>query len=156
MSIKKVNHVLKGALTWRRTIKILWPKHYKSTSINFILFAITVFLSSSTLANNIVYETQWIDSEEMNITLKKMSSNRLFPCEISGKMKGIEIKYSGAYCPFLPQMNYFYSRWGMSDHWYEKYGAQYEKRGFTEYSHSVFFDLSYNVVHQATWVLIGE
>jgi hypothetical protein len=85
-----------------------------------------------------------------------MNANRLFPCQVEGTLDGIKIRYKAAYCPFLPDMNFFYSRWGMSDRWYSKWSEYYEAIGLVEHLHSTFLDLSGNTVHQATWVLFGE
>ncbi len=124
--------------------------------MKYIILLIISSLSLISYADNIVYETEWIDSSEMKVTLEKMSANRLFPCQVNGMVDGIEIRYQGSYCPYLVNMDYFYSRWGMSDNWYSKYTSKYVDEGFKEYSHTAFLDLSGNVVHQATWVLVNE
>lgn len=115
-----------------------------------------LLLSLSSHANNVVYETDWIDDNDMTSTLRDRNDNRLFPCEVEGKVEGIKILYRASYCPFLADMNFFYSRWGLSDTWYEKWAAYYKSIGMTEHSHTTFIDLSGNTVNQATWILIGE
>lgn len=113
-------------------------------------------LSSLSYSNDIVYETEWISSKAMEKTLAKMNANRLFPCLVTGRVDGIEIQYKGAYCPFIPNLDHFHSRWGMSDNWYQKYKKKYESEGHLEYFHSTFIDLSGETVHQATWIEVTE
>ena len=114
---------------------------------------IFVLLSSVVKAENIVYETEWISSKESSKKLKEMNGNRLFPCNIEGKVQDIRILYKSSYCPLGKDMDYFYSRWGMSEHWYQSYTEDYTRMGYNEYFHSTFVDLGGNTIHQATWML---
>ncbi len=120
------------------------------------LMLLMLFFSVTAVADNVVYQSEWINDDDMTSTLRKMDDNRLFPCIVEGKLEGIEILYQGSYCPFLPDMNFFYSRWGLSDKWYSEWAAYYKSIGMTEYSHTTFIDLSGSTVHQATWILIGD
>jgi hypothetical protein len=119
----------------------------------FILF---IVFAPHALANDIVHTTDWVDSDEMGVILRKMDDNRLFPCDVQGRVEGIEVYYQASYCPFLPEMNYFYSRWGMNDSWYAKWSDYYKEYGMQEHFHTTFLDLGGNTVHQATWIIIGE
>ena len=120
------------------------------------LMLLILFVSAPSVADNVVYQTAWVGDDDMTSTLRKMNDNRLFPCIVEGKVEGIEILYKGSYCPFLPDMNFFYSRWGLSDKWYTEWAAYYKSIGMIEHSHSTFIDLSGSTVHQATWILIGD
>ncbi len=104
-------------------------------------------------ADNVVYETDWVSSDEMESILSEMDTNRLFPCHVEGALRGIKIVYKGAYCPYPQNLDHFDSRWGLSDSWYERYSKEYVDSGHYEYFHSTFYDLSGNSVHQATWIL---
>ena len=120
--------------------------------MRYFLLAVLAISSLSSQANQVVYETDWITSEEMSVTLNKMNQNRLFPCHIEGKIEGIEMLFRASYCPYLPKMNYFYSMWRMSEGDYKSTTEHYAKYNMSEHFHSTFIDLSGNDVYQATWI----
>lgn len=114
---------------------------------------VAVVLTSTASAEEYAY-TEWMTSSQLTQKLKQMDENRMFPGTVEGRVFGQEIKYRAKFVPFLQGMNYFRSRWGMSDDWYTAYTEQMTRQGFKEYSHSVFRDLGGNTVHQATWILV--
>lgn len=112
-------------------------------------------LPIAVLSKVIVHETDWISSRQMKSAVGKMNLNRLFPCHSEGRVEGASIRYKASFSPFLKDMCYFYTRWGMSDTGYAEYSLKFKDAGFIEYSHSTFQDLSGNTRHQATWILFS-
>jgi hypothetical protein len=100
--------------------------------------------------------TQWMDSSSLSFMLREMNENRMFPEVVEGRLDGTAIQYRAKFVPYLPKMDYFYSRWGMTDNWYESYTAQMRNEGFTELSHTTFADRYGITLHQATWVLLPQ
>jgi len=100
--------------------------------------------------------TEWMKASELSVLMKKMEEDRVFPAVIDGRVNGAIIQYRTQFIPFLLNLDYFQSKWGMSDSWYKKADEQLKDAGFTEYSHTTFTDQSGNTVHQAIWVLIGR
>jgi len=125
----------------------------KKLSLAIVIF---LFLVPYAYSDNVVYETDWMASSELEVVLKEMNGNRLFPCYVEGRLNGIVIQYKGSFCPFPQKLNYFQSRWGMSDDWYKETKKEFESAGMVEYFHSTYLDLSNSIVHQATWVLSGK
>ncbi len=95
-------------------------------------------------------------SSALTAKLHEMDEDRMFPGTVEGRLVGTAIQYRAQFIPFLLNMAYFQSRWGMSDAWYKSNTESLTKAGFTEYSHTTFFDKSGNTVHQVTWVLIKK
>jgi len=100
--------------------------------------------------------TDWMKSSALTAKLHEMDEDRLFPGTVEGRLAGTAIQYRAQFIPYLLDMAYFESRWGMSDAWYNENGERLTKAGFTEYFHGTFLDQSGNTVHQATWVLIKK
>jgi hypothetical protein len=99
--------------------------------------------------------TNWMTSSRLTHMLHEMSENREFPARVEGRLEGEQIQYRAQFVPYLPKMDYFESRWGMSQDWYVAYSKQLISHGFNEYSRTVFHDIAGNVLYQVTWVLIG-
>jgi len=121
-----------------------------------LMLLVGLFFAPLANADNVVYETEWMPSTDLEFVLNEMNSNRLYPCYVQGQVNGIAIQYQASFCPFPQKMNLFQSRWGMSDDWYIETKKQFEAAGFVEHFHSTFLDLSDSVIHQATWVLSGQ
>ena len=98
--------------------------------------------------------TDWMKSSALTAKLQEMNEDRLFPGTVEGRLDGTGIQYRAQFIPFLLNLAYFESRWGLSDVWYKANTEHLTKQGYTEYSHTMFTDQSGNTVHQATWVLI--
>jgi hypothetical protein len=98
--------------------------------------------------------TDWMKSSVLTSRLHEMDEDRLFPSVVEGRLSGTGIQYRAKFIPFLPNLAYFEARWGMSDVWYKSNSEHFTEAGFTEHSHTTFFDESGNTVHQVTWVLI--
>src|SRR5512133_771714 len=118
--------------------------------ISFLLF----FFASLPLSAQGQDYTDWMKSSALTAKLHKMEEDRLFPGTVEGRLEGTEILYRAQFIPFLLNLAYFESRWGLSDVWYKANTERLTKAGYTEYSHTTFTDQSGNTVHQATWVLI--
>ena len=119
-----------------------------------ILFLLLLsFAATSTLAQE---NSDWVTSSELSAKLRIMDGDRLFPGTVEGRLAGARIQYRAQFIPFLRNMDYFYSRWGLSDARYKAATEEFAKAGFTEYSHTTFYDQSGSTVHQATWVMIGK
>ena len=119
-----------------------------------ILFLLLLpFAAMPTLAQE---NTDWITSVELSAKLRIMDGDRMFPGTVEGRLAGARIQYRAQFIPFLRNMDYFQSRWGMSDGRYKAATEQFTKAGFTEYSHTTFYDRSGSTVHQVTWVLISR
>ena len=117
------------------------------------IILLAAILTSTATAADYAY-TEWMTASQLTQKLNQMNENRMFPGTVEGRVFGEEIRYRAKFIPFLPGMNYFRSRWGMSDDWYTAYTERLTRQGFKEFSHSVFRDLGGNTVHQATWVLL--
>lgn len=100
--------------------------------------------------------TEWMPSSALENVLRRMNENRMFPGTVEGRVNGSTIQYRAQFIPFLRRLEKFQSRWGMSEARYRGYGGEYASSGYTEHSHTTYTDLGGNVVHQATWVLIGS
>jgi hypothetical protein len=137
-------------LAWRYVL----PR--KKLMNKILLLLISFCLAFQANAEDVVYETEWMPSVELEYVLGEMNGNRLYPCYVEGRLNGIAIQYKGSFCPFPQGMNIYESRWGMSDDWYKAFKTEFESVGFIEHSHSLFTDLSGSQVHQATWVLNGQ
>lgn len=122
--------------------------------MNRIILLLLIGFSFSPLAisENVVYESEWMTSTDLEHLISDMNANRLYPCYIQGRIEGINILYQAELCPFPQKMNLFQSRWGMSDDWYAGTKKQFEAAGFVEHFHSTFLDLSNSIIHQATWI----
>jgi len=121
-----------------------------------LIIILALFITSHAHSENVVYETEWMASSELEVVLKEMNGKRLFPCYVEGRLNGIIIQYKSSFCPFPQKLNYFQSRWGLSDDWYIETKKQFESSGMVEYFHSTYLDLSNSVIHQATWVLLSN
>lgn len=118
-----------------------------------ILFSLLLsFAATSTLAQ----DSGWMKSSELEAKLNVMDEDRLFPGLVEGRVEGATIRYRAEFIPFLPNMDYFRARWGLSDRWYKVNTEKLTGLGFTEYSHTTFTDQSGSTLHQATWVLINK
>jgi hypothetical protein len=117
------------------------------------MFLLLSFASVASSAQELIY-TDWMKSSALTAKLHEMDEDRHFPGTVEGRIGGTAIQYRAQFIPFLLGMAYFQSHWGMSDAWYKENTESFTKAGFTEYSHTTFFDVSGNTIHQATWVLI--
>ncbi len=120
-----------------------------------ILLSLFLIFAAPILAQDDGY-TEWIKSSELKIKLKAMDQDRLFPGVVEGRLEGTMIQYRAQFIPFLRNMDYFHSRWGLSDTWYKLNVEKFTEMGFTEYSHTTFTDQSGTTLHQTTWVLTGK
>lgn len=119
-----------------------------------VLLLLSALVLESAHAQRIVHSTDWLDSEQTKLFLRKMNKNNLFPCEIKGKVQGEELRYKAHYCYFLPSMDYFYSHWGVTDDLLRRYTAFYTSRSMHVYSHSQVVDARGESRHQVTFVRI--
>ena len=99
--------------------------------------------------------TAWMKSSKLTELVKTMDDDRMFPGTVEGRLDGSAIRYRAKFIPFLQDMDYFHSRWGMTVAWYKHYSDEYTKAGFREMSHTTFTDASGSALHQATWVLVS-
>lgn len=100
--------------------------------------------------------TRWMPSSALSRMLRTANDDRKFPAEVQGRIADGDVQYRARFVPFLRGMDYFVSRWGMSEDWYEAYSAKLTHAGFREYSHTIFRDVNGNVLYQATWILTGK
>ncbi len=98
--------------------------------------------------------TDWMASKALTTKLHEMDQDRMFPGIVEGRLNGAKIQYRAQFVPFLQNMEYFQSRWGLTEHRYKWYSVQLMRTGYTEFSHTTFVDLAGTTLHQATWVLI--
>lgn len=100
--------------------------------------------------------TEWLSMSELNELRIQKNDDRLLPSHIEGRLQDGKIFYRATFSPFPKDMTYYYSYWGMTDHWYERYSDEFLADGYKELFHSVFKDQVGTDLHQATWVLVGE
>src|SRR5262249_17289172 len=106
------------------------------TTMTRLLQTIVLAAALATAASAAEYDfTEWMTSSQLTQKLNRMNENRMFPGTVEGRVVGQEITYRAKFIPFLLGMNYFRSRWGMSDDWYKAYTEQFTRQGFKEYSH---------------------
>ena len=125
------------------------------TKLSTLLFTL-LFFSCSVFAENVVYESEWMPGKDLPYVMDEMNANRLYPCVLDGQVIGIAIQYKISFCPFPQNMEFFETKWGMSDLAYSEFKNLFESNGFVEHYHSTFQDLSDSVVHQATWLLSSQ
>ena len=118
-----------------------------------LLFFSLMFFVCSVFAENVVYESEWMSGRDLPDLMDEMNANRLYPCILDGQVILIAIQYKISFCPFPQNMEFFETRWVMSDLAYSEFSNHFESNGFVEHYHSTFYDLSDSLVHQATWVL---
>jgi hypothetical protein len=99
--------------------------------------------------------TDWMKSSKLTELLQQMDEDRMFPGTVEGRVSGQSIQYRAQFIPFLQDMDYFQSRWGMTAKWYKWNTEELTKAGFREFSHTTFTDASGSILHQATWVLVS-
>ena len=118
-----------------------------------LILALTLLVSPLISYAQIGEYTEWMKSAQLANLLKKSNQDRLFPAFVEGQTSEDQLWYRAKFIPFLPDMSYFYSRWGMTEIRYKKASDHYLKLGFIEHSHSSFVDLGGTTLHQATWIL---
>lgn len=102
------------------------------------------------------FESSWVSQSELDAEFRRASDNRLMMYKVEGKMDsdGL-ISYKGYFIPYPPDLDYFYSYWGMNNRWYIARKKSLENAGFKEVWHQSFRDLSNEEVHQAVWLRIA-
>ena len=119
-----------------------------------LLWGILTLFAVQALAEGSGY-TGWVKSSKLTELVKAMDDDRKFPGTVEGRLDGSSIRYRANFIPFLQDMDYFHSRWGMTAKWYQHYSDEYANAGFKEVSHTTFTDASGSLLHQVTWVLVS-
>lgn len=120
------------------------------------LLLVLLLLATAVSADEVLVATDWIDSDAMTQLLAKMNKNNLFPCLVVGGIESEKIMYKASYCAFLPDMRYFYSRWGMTDDEHQRYSEFYLEKKMQPHFHTTFTDDKGSTRHQVTWILRKE
>ncbi len=120
------------------------------------LLILLLMLPPALYANNYDETTGWIKSSELMDLLNQKSQDRYFPSHVYGQVQAHQIVYKATFSPFLKNMQYFYSYWGMTDEVFKTRNDYFNEHGFQRFSDSSFIDLSGSTIHQATWVLMTQ
>ncbi|ABQ26726.1 hypothetical protein [Geotalea uraniireducens] len=129
---------------------------YKKKIISIAFFVLFLMSSYFCFATENEYVTEWMPSRQFQSTFDRMADNRFYTHFVEGRTMNGAIQYRAEFRPLFKEMKRWYSFHGMSDEWYARRKAAFEKGGFKELYHNFFLDFSGQHVHQACWVELFE
>lgn len=125
----------------------------KKNALLVILYILSTCISTASFSNETTISTEWVSSTELNKIRSSHNENRSFPSLIEGRISDNKLQFKAKFSPFPYGMDKYYSIWGHTNRSYELNKQSFLSKGYEQYSHSTFTDLSDNVLHQATWLL---
>jgi len=100
--------------------------------------------------------SDWMSSSALDEQREAGLDQLLYPDEVEGRIHDGVVQYRASFQAYPPDMNYYYTYWGMSQGWFDKYNEELAEQGYRLHTHTTFLNQAGAEMHQATWLMFGD